>query len=353
VYLHIPFCASKCDYCAFATWTDRAHLVDRYLAAMSTEIRRAVEAGLPVADTIFVGGGTPTLVPPDALAELIGTIPRRDDAEVTVECNPDDVTADMLRTYRSGGVNRVSIGVQSMSPHVLAALGRTHDPANVERAVAAVGEAGMPTFNLDVIYGAAGESVADWRRTVEEVLALGPPHVSAYGLTVEAGTVLAAQPERYPDDDDQADKYEIADDLFAAAGLLNYEVSNWARPGHESRHNFLYWRQADYRGFGCAAHSHHDGRRWWNVRTPDRYIDLIATGKPAESAAEVLDDEGRRVEGLQLMLRTRDGVARDSFDDATLDLLDGMLLPHPDDANRVVLTRAGRLMANEVSVRLK
>ena len=214
MYLHIPFCASKCDYCAFATWTDRAHLVDRYLAAMATEIRRAVGEGLPVADTIFVGGGTPTLVPPDTLAELIATIPRRDDAEVTVECNPDDVTVEMLRTFRSGGVNRVSVGVQSMSPHVLAALGRTHDPANVERAVAAVGEAQMPTFNLDVIYGAAGESVDDWRRTVEEVLALDPPHVSAYGLTVEAGTVLAAQPERYPDDDDQADKYELADELF-------------------------------------------------------------------------------------------------------------------------------------------
>ncbi len=353
VYLHIPFCASKCDYCAFATWTDRAHLVDRYLGAMSTEIERAVGEGLPVADTIFVGGGTPTLVAADALAELIASIPRRDDAEVTVECNPDDVTVEMLRTYRSGGVNRVSVGVQSMSPHVLAALGRTHDPANVTRAVTAIVEAEMPTFNLDVIYGAAGESVDDWRRTVEGVLAFDPPHVSAYGLTVEAGTALAAQPERHPDDDDQADKYELADELFEAAGLANYEVSNWARPGHESRHNFLYWRQADYRGFGCAAHSHQHGRRWWNVRTPDRYIDLIEAGRPAESAAEVLDDEGRRVEGLQLMLRTRDGVARDSFDDATLDLLDAMVVPHPDDANRVVLTRAGRLMANDVSVRLR
>ena len=353
MYLHIPFCASKCDYCAFATWTDRSHLVDRYLAAVSTEIERAVHDGLPAADTIFVGGGTPTLVPPEALAELIGSIPRRHDAEVTVECNPDDVTVEMLRTFRSGGVNRVSIGVQSMSPHVLAALGRTHDPANIERAVSVIGDAGMPTFNLDVIYGAAGESVDDWRRTVDEVLAFDPPHVSAYGLTVEAGTALAAQPERHPDDDDQADKYEIADDLLGAAGLRNYEVSNWARPGHESRHNFLYWRQADYRGFGCAAHSHRDGRRWWNVRTPDRYIELVEAGKPAESAAEVLDEEGRRVEGLQLMLRTRDGIARDSFDDPTLDLLDGMLVPHENDPDRVVLTRAGRLMANEVSVRLR
>jgi putative oxygen-independent coproporphyrinogen III oxidase len=353
VYLHIPFCASKCDYCAFATWTDRHHLVDSYLAAMATEIERAVDGGMPMADTIFVGGGTPTLVPPARLAELVGSIPRAADAEVTVECNPDDVTAEMLGTYRAGGVNRVSIGVQSMSPHVLASLGRTHDPANVERAVASVRAAGIPSFNLDIIYGAAGESLDDWRRTVEEVLALEPPHVSAYGLTVEGGTVLALQPDRHPDDDDQADKYELVDDLLVAAGLHNYEVSNWARPGHESRHNFLYWRQADYHGFGCAAHSHEAGRRWWNVRTPDRYIELITAGQSAESSAETLDDEARRIEGLQLMLRTREGVPAASFDEQQLDLLDGMLVPHPDTVDRVVLTRAGRLMANEVSIRLR
>ena len=353
VYVHIPFCASKCDYCAFATWTDRHHLVDEYLGAVRIEIDRAIEAGMPVADTIFVGGGTPTLVPPAALAELIGSIPVTAGAEVTVECNPDDVTVDMLRTFRSGGVNRVSIGVQSMSPHVLTSLGRTHDPANVERAVAAAREAGMPTFNLDIIYGAVGESVADWTGTVEQVVALDPPHVSAYGLTVEAGTPLAADPARRPDDDDQADKYEIVDEMLGRSGLANYEVSNWARPGHESRHNFLYWRQDDYRGFGCAAHSHENGRRWWNVRTPDRFIELVGSGRSAESSAEVLDDEARRVEGLQLMLRTRDGVAADSFDADTLELLEPMLVEHADHPDRVVLTRAGRLMANEVSVRLR
>jgi oxygen-independent coproporphyrinogen-3 oxidase len=236
---------------------------------------------------------------------------------------------------------------------VLTSLGRTHDPANVERAVAAVREAGMPTFNLDIIYGAVGESVADWTGTVEQVVALDPPHVSAYGLTVEAGTPLAADPARRPDDDDQADKYEIVDEMLGRSGLANYEVSNWARPGHESRHNFLYWRQDDYRGFGCAAHSHENGRRWWNVRTPDRFIELVGSGRSAESSAEVLDDEARRVEGLQLMLRTRDGVAADSFDADTLELLEPMLVEHADHPDRVVLTRAGRLMANEVSVRLR
>jgi oxygen-independent coproporphyrinogen-3 oxidase len=351
VYVHIPFCASKCEYCAFATWTDRHHLVDEYLRALRREIDRAVGAGLPIADTVFVGGGTPTLVPAADLAAVIASIPVSADAEITVECNPDDVTVDMLRTYRSAGVNRVSLGVQSMSAHVLEALGRTHDRSNVARAVAAIGEAAMPTFNLDLIYGAAGESVADWRHTVEEALAFEPPHISAYALTVEAGTPLAGRPERHPDDDDQADKYELVDELLVAAGLDNYEVSNWSKPGHESRHNHLYWNQADYRGFGCAAHSHEAGRRWWNLRTPDRYIEAIATGASVEAASETLDAGTRRFEALQLAVRTRHGVPRTAFSAATLELLDGLVVDHPTDSSRVVLTRSGRLMANEISMR--
>ena len=352
VYVHIPFCASKCEYCAFATWTDRAHLIDAYVDALGTEIRRAVADGMPVADTVFVGGGTPTLVDPAALGRVIASIPVADGAEVTVECNPDDVTIDMLRVYRAAGVNRVSIGVQSMSPHVLAALGRTHDIDNVARAVDAVRAAELPTFNLDLIYGAAGESLADWADTLERALALDPPHVSAYGLTVEAGTPLASQPDRYPDDDDQADKYEHADEVLSARGLLNYEVSNWARPGHESDHNALYWQQCDYRGFGCAAHSHEAGRRWWNVRTPDRYIDLVASNESVEASSETLDAATRRLEGLQLLMRTRDGIDRSNFDAATLELLSEHLVAHPDDPARVVLTRSGRLMANDIAMRL-
>jgi len=353
VYVHIPFCASKCEYCAFATWTDRGHLVDAYMEALGIEIERAVTAGMPVADTVFVGGGTPTLVSGEELARRIEQIPVTNDAEITVECNPDDVTVELLRAYRGAGVNRVSLGVQSMSAHVLASLGRTHDRRNVATAVDAIRTVGMASFNLDLIYGAVGETVADWTDTVEAALAFDPPHISAYGLTVEAGTPLATQPDRHPDDDDQADKYEIVDDLLRAAGLENYEVSNWARPGHESRHNHLYWDQADYRGVGCAAHSHRAGRRWWNVRTPDRYIDLVDRGESVEAASETLDDETRRFEGLQLALRTRDGVQRDAFTDDTLELLDGLVVAHPGDADRVVLTRAGRLMANDVSLRLR
>ena len=346
VYLHIPFCASKCDYCAFATWTDRHHLTTAYLEALTVDIGRAVDRGMPVADTIFVGGGTPSMVPPDELAAVIASIPTVAEPEITVECNPDDVAVDLVASLAAGGVNRISVGVQSMAGHVLGALGRQHDRRNVERAVAAIREVGLPTFNLDVIYGAAGEQVDDWRTTVDGILALDPPHVSAYGLTVEPGTPLADDPVRHPDDDDQADKYELADDAFTAHGLANYEISNWARPGHECRHNLIYWRQQNYRGFGCAAHSHHDGRRWWNVRTPERYIDLVGAHESTEASGETLDDATRRFERLELQLRMPDGVPLDALDG---DALPG-LVERRDD--RWVLTRSGRLMANEISTRL-
>jgi oxygen-independent coproporphyrinogen-3 oxidase len=346
VYLHVPFCASKCDYCAFATWTDRHHLTDAYLAALRHDIERAVAGGMPTATSIFVGGGTPSMVDGEALAQVIGLIPVAPGAEVTVECNPDDVTDGLLESYVGGGVNRISVGVQSMSSHVLGALGRRHDQRNVRLAVESIRRVGMTSFNLDVIYGAAGESLDDWRHTVDAIVGLDPPHVSAYALTIEAGTPLADQPDRHPDDDDQADKYELVDDRLVAAGLSNYEISNWSRPGHECRHNVLYWRQENYRGFGCAAHSHQDGRRWWNVRTPDRYIDLVESGQPTEAAGESLDHATRRFERLELQLRMPEGVPADALDG---DELPGLVERRGD---RWVLTRRGRLMANEISTRL-
>jgi putative oxygen-independent coproporphyrinogen III oxidase len=346
VYIHIPFCASKCDYCAFATWTDRHHLTDGYLNAVKRDVAVAVDEGMPTATSIFVGGGTPSMVDGSELGKVIATVPTAAGAEVTVECNPDNVERSLLSTYVDAGVNRVSLGVQSMATHVLGALGRQHDQRNVYRAVEAVRAVGLSTFNLDVIYGAAGESVADWEATVREVIGLEPPHVSAYALTIEAGTPLADRPDLHPDDDDLADKYEIADELFGDAELQNYEISNWAHSGHECRHNLAYWRQQNYRGFGCAAHSHQDGRRWWNVRTPERYIDLVAQGQSTVAADEVLDDATRRFERLELELRMPGGVPIDALDG---DELEGLVVRQGD---RWVLTRAGRLMANEISLRL-
>jgi putative oxygen-independent coproporphyrinogen III oxidase len=350
LYVHVPFCAARCDYCSFATWTDRHHLTDAYLGACRADADRLVAAGLPEVTSVFVGGGTPSMVPPADLIAVLDRVPRAPDCEVTVECNPDNVSEELVDTYLAGGVNRISLGVQSTSAHVLAALGRTHDQANVERAVAIFRRAGLPTFNLDLIYGGAGESLDDWCQTLDDAIALEPPHVSAYALTVEAGTPLAADPDRHPDDDDQADKYLAATERLGAAGLDWYEISNWARPGHECRHNLLYWTMGEYQGLGCAAHSHRDGRRFWNLRTPDRYLDAVATGATVEAADERLDPHGRALEALQLLVRTRIGVPADAVD---ADELPDLVAPSPADPGRLVLTVDGRLLANEVALRLR
>jgi putative oxygen-independent coproporphyrinogen III oxidase len=348
VYVHIPFCSRRCEYCAFATWTDRAALMEPYAAACRAEV---VGGDLPVASSVFFGGGTPSLLDPALLAGILEVVPRADGAEVTVECNPESVTASGLALYRAAGVTRISLGVQSMAPHVLAGLGRTHLPGAVVSAVAAIKAAGFGTWNADLIFGGAGETDGDWVATLSAVLELAPPHVSAYALTVEAGTPLAADPSRHPDDDVLAGRYAVASDLLAEAGLASYEISNWSRPGHECRHNLLYWQQGNYRGIGCAAHSHRDGRRWWNLRTPERYIAAVSAGMSVEAGAEVLDDEARRVEGLRLAVRTREGVPPSAFDPADLELLTDAGLLEPGGRG-VLLTVRGRMLANEVAIRL-
>jgi oxygen-independent coproporphyrinogen-3 oxidase len=355
VYVHIPFCATRCDYCDFATWTDRETLIDAYVDACVADLRRHVVAGTAApATSVFFGGGTPSLLPSDRLVAILDEIPRSTDAEVTVECNPDSVDVDKLAAYRVAGVTRVSFGVQSMRPRVLAALGRTHDPANVTRAVALALDVGFPTFNLDLIYGTPGETVDDWRTTLAETLELEPPHVSAYALTVEPATQLGrnvAAGAPAPDDDDQAEKYEIADELLAAAGLGWYEVSNWARAGHECRHNLLHWSSGDYLPIGCAAHGHRVGHRWWNVRTPERYIAMVEAGDDPTGGGEDLDDATRAEEQLTLAIRTRTGaILPTSMQAEATRLVDAGFLVRAED--RVVLTRRGRLLATDITARL-
>jgi oxygen-independent coproporphyrinogen-3 oxidase len=356
VYVHVPFCRHRCDYCAFATWTDRGHLVDRYLDACRRQVAEARDSaeGLPPVTSVFVGGGTPTLVPAAQLLAVLAEVPLAPGAEVSVECNPDDVSPELFQAFHDGGVTRLSIGVQSMVPSVLASLGRTHDPANVERAAEAAHAVGLP-FNVDLIYGAAGETFPQWEETLTRALDLDPAHVSAYGLTVEAGTPLAAQPERHPDDDDQADKYLLATERLGAAGFEWYEISNWAKPGRECRHNRLYWTEGEYLAIGCAAHGHRHGRRYWNVRTPDRFVAGIEEGRSVEAGAEELDAAARRVEGLQLALRTAGGVPVEAFDPADLaGPFSGLVEVRHDADGRghAVLTVPGRLLANEVALRL-
>lgn len=347
VYLHVPFCADRCDYCAFATWTDRHHLIDEYMAAMLTQTRRAVAAGLGPITSVFVGGGTPSIVPGEMLMAVIDELPVVSGAEITVECNPDSVDRPLLGCYQDHGVNRLSFGVQSMEPHVLRSLGRTHDRAHVKEAVAAARSVGFERINLDVIYGAAGESLGDWESTLIQVLELEPDHISAYGLTVEPGTALYDDPSRHPDDDDQADKYLLADDILGAAGLGNYEISNWARPGEECRHNLLYWSQGEYAGLGCAAHAHIDGRRFWSVRTPERFIKGIEAGESVEAGSERLNQTDREMEGLQLAIRMSGGVPVDAISDDVIHLVE------VSEDGTATLNRQGRLLANEVAIRLK
>jgi oxygen-independent coproporphyrinogen-3 oxidase len=355
VYLHVPFCAHRCDYCDFATWTDRGHLIDDYVDACSTDLERRQAATRRTATSVFFGGGTPSLLPPEHLARLVGAIDRATDAEVTVECNPDSVDAHKLATYARAGVNRLSFGVQSMVPHVLARLGRTHNPANVERAIGLARDAGFARVSVDLIYGTDGESPDDWRRSLDGVLALGVEHVSAYALTVEPATELgrqvAAGNRPLPDDDVQADAYALADDVLTAAGFEWYEVSNWARPGEACRHNLLYWHEGEYLGIGCAAHGHTSGRRWWNVRTPERYVAAIGRGDSPEAGSEELTPERRAEEAFSLALRTRAGVL--AAPAATACLADLRAAGMCDDREgRIVLTRRGRLLASDVTARL-
>ncbi len=352
VYLHVPFCRRRCDYCAFATWTDRLDLAQRYLAACRRQVVEAVGAGMAPVTSVFVGGGTPTLVPAAELLAVLAAVPLVPGAEVTVEANPDDVTPELLGAYADGGVNRLSLGVQSMVPSVLDSLGRTHDVANVHRAAEAAHEVGL-AFNVDLIYGAAGETVGEWSTTIDQALRLEPAHVSAYGLTVEAGTPLAADTARHPDDDDQADKYMLATDRLAAAGYRWYEISNWAKPGHECRHNQLYWSQGDYLGVGCAAHSHHSGRRWWNLRTPERYVEAVEAGRSVEAGHESLDPDRRRFERWELALRTNEGVPADAFEPGSREYLRPLLRTAAGDPGQLTLTIPGRLLANEVAVHLR
>lgn len=351
VYVHVPFCRHRCDYCAFATYTDRDHLMDRYVDACVAEIRRARDEGeLPPATSVFFGGGTPSRLPAEALCRVLAAIPRRSGAEVTVECNPEDAGPERFAAYREAGVTRMSFGIQSVVPRVLASLGRRHEPEAARRAAELAVAAGFDSFNFDLIFGAAGETDEDWARTLDEVLALPhpPPHVSAYALTVEPGTPLAGDVRRHPDDDEQAGRYEHAERVLAAAGYRWEEVSNWARPGHGCRQNQLYWQQGDYRGVGSAAHSHRQGTRWWNVRTPERYVAAMAACRSPVAATEVLTTEQRVFERLALSLRTPEGVPGSALPPRPE--LDELVTRRGD---RAVLTVRGRLLANAVTAYLQ
>lgn len=352
VYVHIPFCPSRCDYCAFATWTDRHELRSAYTDAC---LRHIAEVQRQPADTVYLGGGTPSQLATADLLRLLEAIDTAPAAEITVEANPEDVSPQWALAAAEAGATRISLGVQSLDAHVLRGLGRRHDPAAARSAVAAIAAAGITSYSVDLIYGGAGETDGSWRATIKGILGLepAPTHVSAYALTVEAGTPLSRDPARHPDEDVQAARYEIADRMLADAGLEWYEISNWARLGQESRHNLNYWLQGDYLAIGAAAHGHLDGRRWWNLRTPERYIGAVERGDDPVAASEHLDPAQRAFEALELSLRTSHGVPAAALPLGEDPAFDRLVTPAPDKSDRVVLTLTGRLLANQVALRLR
>jgi putative oxygen-independent coproporphyrinogen III oxidase len=353
VYVHVPFCSVRCDYCAFATWTDKAELMGDYVDAVIKEIERSrADGDLVPAETLFLGGGTPSLLSPKDISRLIAAVELASNAEVTVECNPESMTPELMRAMKEVGVTRISIGVQSLHPHVLAGLGRPHVDGSVERALRLIEDEGFESFNVDLVFGGAGERAADWEATLAGVLEMSPrpPHISAYALTVEPGTPLAAAPERHPDDDVQAARYEVLDAMLTGEGYGWYEISNYAMPGHACRHNRSCWRQEDYLGFGCAAHSHISGHRFANVWNIERYLERIHEGRSPIASEEFLEEARRAAEALELGIRTSAGVARAALGAEDLEALGDLVQVVGD---RIVLTLRGRLLCNEVSLRLR
>lgn len=384
VYLHVPFCVHKCRYCDFVTYAGREALIPAYVEALIGEIGQVPArwpGALPPVASVFWGGGTPSLLPPGAFARVHDAIERvfgwrggaREAVEITVEANPETTDEPYWAALQAAGVNRVSLGVQSFQAAGLRALDRDHDAAGAIRALAAARRSGIENVSLDLIFGWAGQTAADWRADLDRAVALAPRHLSLYALTVEERTPLAADIARgrvpAPDDDRQAELYEAAVAALDRAGYEGYEIANWAlRPGPgeppgrwRSRHNSLYWRNGEYLGFGVGAHSHFRGRRFGNGRLVRRFIAAVAAGDHAPALTETIDSATAMAETMMLGLRLAEGVSRAAFRarhgrdlDAVYgpQLADLVALGLLDDAGDAVrLTPRGRLVANEALLR--
>jgi oxygen-independent coproporphyrinogen-3 oxidase len=364
VYVHVPFCAIRCGYCDFNTYTTgelgETTGPDAYVDAAIGEIRLARETlrDVPAIETVFFGGGTPTLLPPATLGRLLGEIREsfglRDGAEVTTEANPETLDPPTLDALLAAGFNRISIGMQSASPGVLATLDRVHTPGRAGTAAREAREAGFDQVSLDLIYGTPGETAADWQSSLDAALSAQPTHVSAYALVVEDGTALSRRVRSglmaAPDDDVLAERYEVADAALSAAGLPWYEVSNWGSP---CRHNVAYWRSHDWWGIGPGAHSHVDGVRWWNVRHPATYAKALQDKRSPAHARELLSDGEQAEERVLLGIRLADGldiadIAGSRIDTAWVLAADGLLDESALAAGRLVPTLRGRLLSDTV-----
>jgi putative oxygen-independent coproporphyrinogen III oxidase len=371
LYVHIPFCAVRCGYCDFNTYTAKELGSGASQAEYAGTVRQELEfaaaalerSGVPARpiSTVFFGGGTPTLLPSGDLAAVLGAAVGlwglEPGAEVTTEANPDSVTPQSLQELADAGFTRVSFGMQSAVPHVLKVLDRTHTPSRVPQAVRWARDAGLKV-SVDLIYGTPGESAADWERSLEEALSYEPDHISAYALIIEDGTKLAARIRRGEvppvDDDDHAEKYLVADARMQAAGLSWYEVSNWARtPADQCRHNLAYWRGDDWWGAGPGAHSHVGGVRWWNVKHPAAYASRLAAGQSPAAGRELLDADTQYVEAVMLRTRLAEGMPTAELNDAGRTAVAGLIADGLVEAPAALrgtlrLTLQGRLLADAV-----
>ena len=368
-YIHIPYCAKRCGYCDFNTYTpselksgDLDSLSSSYIDSAIKEIEMAAQVvGSATIPTIFFGGGTPSLLPAAQLARVIEAIRGRftldKDIEITLEANPDSLTQEFLDEIKSAGATRISMGMQSAVGSVLKVLDRTHNPESVGRAVSMVRAAGFKHVSVDLIYGSPGETIDDWRRSLEYALALDIDHISAYALIVEKGTKLAAQINRgeltMPPDDQSADKYLLADQLFEAAGFNWYELSNWSKPSGQCRHNIAYWDGSFWWGVGAGAHSYLNGKRWWNVKHPSSYQEKILQGQSPELSHEILTPENLSDEFIMLQIRRREGILHNHLSSVQIAkaeefLSSGFLDSASWQDMRLVLSRDGRLIADKI-----
>jgi len=360
LYVHVPFCLTRCGYCDFNAYAGLGHLADSYVDAVLSEADLAAAEWADLSFvSVFFGGGTPTTLPPATLARVLRHLRERfaidSGAEVTIEANPDTVDEGSLAALLAAGFTRLSMGAQSFDEGVLVSLERVHSPDSVRRAFVAARGAGHHNVNLDLIYGTDGETLDSWRRTLEEAVAMEPEHLSCYALTIEAATPLgrevAAGSRPGPDGDLQADMFQLACELLREAGYGHYEISNWAKPGRECVHNVGYWEGRPYLGLGPGAHSFRNDRRWWNLRPPQQYIQATTTNALPIGGDERLDEGQRRLELVSLGLRTNRGLPASEIDIRRADpYLEEDLLERRN--GHVVLTERGMLLANEVVLAL-
>ena len=361
LYVHVPYCSKRCGYCDFNTYTpselDRDDQIDSWLqsAIKETIFARKILGEELTVDTIFFGGGTPSLLDASVVNEFLNNVKKhftlKKDLEITLEANPDTITQTKAEDWRKAGINRISIGMQSSATNVLQVLDRTHNPANVLTSVEILKKAGFDNFSLDLIYGTPGERLEDWSNTLKDAIAINPPHISAYSLVIEPGTKMGAQLSRGEikavNDDDAADKYQLAEKMLTKNGYSWYEISNWAKENKECQHNLNYWKGNNWWGIGPGAHSHINGVRWWNQKLPKKWRESLDQDQSPALARENLTNEQIRNEEVMLLSRLKTGIAKANFDQKNVEKLIKDKLVN-EVSGKLELTLEGRLLADVV-----